>query len=75
MLCSKFGLDWISGSREKMLYVLNVFWVLFPREKNVVALILTNLYVLHLRMFYAKVDLNIPSGSREDKNMKSLKTN
>ena len=33
MLCSKFGLDWLSGSREKMLYV-NVFWELFPVGKE-----------------------------------------
>ena len=34
MLCCKFGLDWLRGSREKMLYVVKVFWVLFPFGKD-----------------------------------------
>ena len=76
MLCAKFGWNWPSGSGEEFgesgeNFVL--FHYYFPLVKGGL-FIWRNVNSLHSRMLFAKFAWNLPDGSEEDQNVKSLQT-
>ena len=76
MFVAKFGCNWSSGSGEENYLISSMYFCYFliiSPWKKTGPFIWTNLNPLHQRMLCAKFDLNWPSGSGEDENVKSLR--
>ena len=78
LLCAKFGWNWPSGCGEENLKIwamyFRYFVIISPEKGSGPSYEKKTLNLTHPRMPCAKIDWNLPSGSGQDKIVKSLQT-